>query len=387
MTGRGRFLVVVWDGGGNVGPALALGRLLAGRGHPVRILGPESIRGRAGETGCAFRPFLRAPEFDPSLGPSFEDEGQWPWFDRILAGPEVAQDVLAELDREAADALVVDFMLLGGLAAAERSGLPTAAFCHTLLQLSIEGSWVEPLWSELLPTANETRRGLGLDEIGVAPALWERASVVVVLTPQAFDFPMRGVPANVVYTGPLLDRTPSGAWDLPWAPDDPLPLVLVSFSSTYQYQEPALKSASEALEALPVRALLTSGPSIDPDVVRAPANGVVRRFVPHSAVLPHAALVVCHGGHSTVMGALAHGVPLVCMPMGRDQDEIAERLEACRAGRTVARDASAAELRAAVADVLGTPSYRASAQRMAELMRREESPVRVLAALEGLLAS
>ena len=56
--------------------------------------------------------------------------------------------------------------------------------------------------------------------------------------------------------------------------------------------------------------------------------------VPHAAVLPSVDVVVSHAGLGTVTAALAHGVPLVCHPFGRDQHLNAQRVEAVgRGGR------------------------------------------------------
>jgi ubiquinone/menaquinone biosynthesis C-methylase UbiE len=68
---RGRFPFVVWDGGGNVLPALALGRRLAQRGHAVRVLAPQALRERMTAAGCVFRGFERTPTWDPALGRAF----------------------------------------------------------------------------------------------------------------------------------------------------------------------------------------------------------------------------------------------------------------------------------------------------------------------------
>ena len=46
---------------------------------------------------------------------------------------------------------------------------------------------------------------------------------------------------------------------------------------------------------------------------------------PHSEVLKDAALMITHAGHGSVVKALAAGVPIVAMPFGRDQLEIAAR--------------------------------------------------------------
>jgi UDP:flavonoid glycosyltransferase YjiC (YdhE family) len=82
--------------------------------------------------------------------------------------------------------------------------------------------------------------------------------------------------------------------------------------------------------------------------------------------LPQAALVVCHAGLGTVMAALSHGVPLVCLPMGRDQGNNAQRVASLGAGRTLAGDASRGEIRDAVARVLRTSSHHDAARGLQE---------------------
>jgi MGT family glycosyltransferase len=113
-----------------------------------------------------------------------------------------------------------------------------------------------------------------------------------------------------------------------------------------------------------VRVLLTLGGVISPDAVPAPANVTVRGFLPHSAVLPHMAAVVTHAGMSTVTTALAFGVPMVCVPQGRDQPLNAARVAELSAGLAVAADASPGELATAVRTVLGDPAYRTAAREL-----------------------
>ena len=384
----GRFLIVTWDGGGNVFPALGLARVLLRRRHDVRILGPSSLEARITATGARFRCFERLPRLDPASGRSIEDQIAL-WFG-FWGGLAAGQELHAELDREPADAVAVDCMLGGALVAAEARGVPTAVIEHMLYQPAVEGS-TKRMWDGLLPLVNETRRRFGLAELDPSRGLWEqqwgRARLVLVAAPAALDHPMAHRSANVRYVGPIFDDDAAGAWDLPWGPEDPTPLVLVSFSTTYQHQEQPLARVLDALAGLPVCGLLTAGTEIDPDELRVPSNVVVRRWMPHALVLPRAAAVVTHAGLWTVMAALAQGVPLLCMPMGRDQHANAERVEAIGAGRALAADASAAEVRAALEDVLGSPVFRQGAGRMAGLIAQEPGIEGAVAQLETLLGS
>jgi UDP:flavonoid glycosyltransferase YjiC (YdhE family) len=66
--------------------------------------------------------------------------------------------------------------------------------------------------------------------------------------------------------------------------------------------------------------------------VPAPENVDVVRAAPHREVLREAQLVVTHCGHGTTVKALAAGVPIVGLPMGRDQLDVAARLVHAGAG-------------------------------------------------------
>ena len=61
-------------------------------------------------------------------------------------------------------------------------------------------------------------------------------------------------------------------------------------------------------------------------MARPPPHVVVTACVPHARGFPHVAAIVSQGGHETVLKALAHGLPLVCLPLCGDQPEVAARV-------------------------------------------------------------
>ena len=67
-----RFVIVAWDGGGNVPPALAIGRQLRRAGHAVRVLASPSMRPRVEAGGLDFRGFRHAPDWGSHLGRGFD---------------------------------------------------------------------------------------------------------------------------------------------------------------------------------------------------------------------------------------------------------------------------------------------------------------------------
>jgi UDP:flavonoid glycosyltransferase YjiC (YdhE family) len=96
--------------------------------------------------------------------------------------------------------------------------------------------------------------------------------------------------------------------------------------------------------------------------------------------------VITHGGHGTVMKALIAGVPLVVVPLGRDQPGNAARVVHAGAGVRLRKNASVSALRAAIARVTEDPRYRAAARRMAARLAAERDDDRAIVELEQVAA-
>ena len=101
-------------------------------------------------------------------------------------------------------------------------------------------------------------------------------------------------------------------------------------------------------------------------------------------MLPHATLVVTHAGWQTINAALADGVPLVCVPDGRDQPDNAARVVACGAGVRVRKNTSPWKLRRVIAQALGDQALKRAAERMAEALGRSDGALAVAEAVERL---
>jgi MGT family glycosyltransferase len=193
---------------------------------------------------------------------------------------------------------------------------------------------------------------------------------VLVMTSPTFDFQSPSIPANVHFVGPQLDD-PDWAVGDDWRSEGGDPLVLVATSSVFQDQTDLLRRAAVALGQLPVRGLVTTGRAVSPDAVPAPANVRVVRAAPHGVVLAETAVVVTHAGHGSVLKTLAAGVPLVCMPMGRDQKDNTVRVLRLGAGIRVDKSAPPERIAAAVRLLLEQPSYAEAARRFADTLAEE----------------
>ena len=130
-------------------------------------------------------------------------------------------------------------------------------------------------------------------------------------------------------------------------------------------------------------ALVTVGPKVDPAILGPmPAHVSVERFVAQTEVLPRSAVVVSHAGSGTFLGALAHGVPQLCLPQAADQFRNAEG--GVRAGAALALppvEATPETIAAAVQRLLEGSSFTAAAQSVAAEIASMPSPADVVSAL------
>jgi UDP:flavonoid glycosyltransferase YjiC (YdhE family) len=143
----------------------------------------------------------------------------------------------------------------------------------------------------------------------------------IIQTLRSFDFPLLPAPPNVRYSGPVLDDpdlVSSEKWDSPWGTNDNRPLIVISFSPTYQNQAEVIQNCINALKDIPVKGIVTLGLAMEEVRFEVPDNVKLMNSVKHSMVFPHTDIVITHAGHGTLIRALAYGVPLICLPIGRD---------------------------------------------------------------------
>lgn len=411
---RRKILLTAWDGAGCVPPLMSVVRALTSRGHDVRVLADPVIAHAAIAAGARHVSWSTAPHrHDRSLGSWFiEDWGPDGFFamrDSLAVGPAgaFAADLRAEIDREPPDLVLTEGLLLGSLLGAEAAGVPCVVLNTTINMMPVEG--VPPFgpgfapattdaeralhrevaeagtaaWDGALPAMNRARTEHGLPPLEHVLDQYRSAALLLVMTSETFDF-TGPVPPVVRYVGPRLDDVlDAGTWTPPQGDD---PLVLVSLSSEFQDQVDVLSRATDALAQLPVRGVVTTGRAIDPDSVPAAPHVQVLQLAPHRQILAEASVVVTHCGHGTTIKSLAAGVPLVCLPMGRDQNDVAARVVHRGAGVRLDPASSPEEIAAAVRTVLDDPAYSAAARRLAAAIAEETREDRAVLEIEALLA-
>jgi UDP:flavonoid glycosyltransferase YjiC (YdhE family) len=271
--------------------------------------------------------------------------------------PLDAEDFAAAIEAFRPDVALVDTLAFGAKAVAEREGFAWAESRPFLLDDPAPGApplglglrqlrgplgrlrdaalnaattpileWVQ------LPTFNAGRTAAGLPSLTAIEQARHRAPLTLYFTAEPFEYP-RPLPEGVLMVGP-------DTWDPPAelpieVPDGNRPLALVTCSSEFQ-DDGAIAAA--ALEGMAGRwRLVITAAAVDPAGLPRRADAVVARFLPHRPLLERASVVVCHGGMGIAQKALAHGVPVCVVPWGRDQLDVAARVEEAGAGVRLSR--------------------------------------------------
>jgi MGT family glycosyltransferase len=416
------FLFTSWEGGGNVTPALEAARKLAARGHRVRFMSEECNRAEAEAASASFVAWKRAPnrrdrsrdsEACRDWAAATPQEGLLGvikdlWCDPALA---YAQDVIEEVQRQPADLVVTCEALFGVMAGCESLAQRFAILSPNISLAPLPGvpplgpglaparnhqeramhgeiaKAVEAMFDSGLPALNAARAALGLGPLQHLVHQFRSATVELLATSRAFDFPADSLPSRVRYVGPQIgDPQWAREWTSPWPASDARPLVTVGFSTTVQNHARVLQNVIDALAPLPVRVLVTLGGSIQAGELRASDNCVVVASAPHAVVMREAALVVTHGGHGTVMRALVSRVPMLVIPHGRDQNDNAVRVTERGAGLSLMPDASVETIRGACVRLLNEPQFRAAAKGLGDLVAAEAEGSTVVQELEAAAA-
>jgi MGT family glycosyltransferase len=373
-----RLLWLNWSGGGNLPPSLGIARALAERGHQVTFAGRPEMVPRVQAAG------FRAIEFKQA----YAQADRYPQGSPLtkaacyLTSPAMEAEVRSVVEVEAPDCVIVDAMFPAALASIPGFGVPTAIACHTFVFRQLDR------WRQMIERLNGMRRQAGFGDLPPLDALWQSADRIVVTAAAAFDAAPEPGWANVRHVGPVLeDEKVAVPTPLPWAADDPTPLVLVSFSTGFEQRAPdKFQRCLDALADLRAYVVATTGGIVGPQELTAPANACVLSYAAHDPILQRAALTVTHGGHGTAMRSLRHGVPMIVMPgLAHDQPCIAAAVQEWGVGRALPGDAAVEAIRSAAQEVLSVPSYRTRARARAAALANVDGASTAAEEIEGLI--
>jgi UDP:flavonoid glycosyltransferase YjiC (YdhE family) len=368
-----RVAVVAGPDPGHSFPAIALCRRFSAAGDTPTLL-----------TGTEWLETARAAGVDAvelaGLDPTSDDDDRDAGAKIHQRAARMAVLNLPQLRELAPDLVVSDVITACGGMSAELLGIPWIELNPHPLYLPSKG--LPPLGSGLAPgtgirgrlrdaamralTARSWRAGIRQRvevRVGIGlPATDPGPLRRLIATLPALEVPRPDWPAEAVLVGPLHFEPTEQLLPIPPGSG---PVVVVAPSTALTGTQGMAQTALDCLApgtGLPVGARVVVSRLNGPDLTVPPwaVAGLGRQ----DALLAHADLVICGGGHGMVAKTLLAGVPLVVVPGGGDQWEIANRVARQCSGRLV-RPLTAEALVKAVDEVLTTPSYREAAQRAA----------------------
>ncbi|MGE5335239.1 MAG: glycosyltransferase [Nitrososphaerota archaeon] len=367
-----RILFAFEGGSGHFNPLVPIARAAEAAGHTVAFAcAPQRLAMVEGAGFQAFRAGIdigSTPETDAMedhylATPNIAEreaylmrEGFAGWYARAKAA-----DVVTLCADWRPDLLVRDEIDFGSAVAAEQIELP-----HANVLVIAAGSLVRhDLVTDPL-NALRARHGLPPDP---DLAMLSRYLVLSPFPPSYRD-PAFPLPTTAHALRPLLPG-PTDSDHLPrWAANlSGDPTVYFSLGTALgSHLKDVFARVISGLRDLPINLIVTVGHRLDPaDFGDQPANVHIEQYIPQSLILPLCDLVISHGGSGSVMGALAHGLPLALIPLNADQPLNAGRCTALGVGRVIGDETITAEAaRDAIAAMLATPDYRRNAERMRE---------------------
>ncbi|WP_406280029.1 glycosyl transferase [Nocardia sp. NBC_00881] len=373
-----RVAVVAGPDPGHAFPAIALClRFLAAGDEPVLFTGPRWFDAALG-AGIGVR---RLKGLAPRPMDDDADAGQ-----RIHErAAHISTEILPDLSAMLPELVVSDVLTAGGGMAAEQLGVPWVELSPHPLYLPSKA--LPPIGSGLAPgvglsgrvrdgvlrtmTSRAIRHGRlqrerARESVGL-PSPDPGPAARLIATLPALEVPRPDWPESAHVVGPLLWEPTDAILDLP-AGDGPL--VMVAPSTAHTGVAGMVETVLAALDGTGVRVAISMLDTPPADLPPWASAGLGRQ----DELLTHASVVVGGGGHGLLAKSLSAGVPVVTVPGGGDQWELANR--AARQGSSVlVRPLSPDALRAAVQEILTDPRYSAAAAEAAATATALEDPV------------
>ncbi|MEV6220782.1 macrolide family glycosyltransferase [Nocardia fluminea] len=369
-------------------PSLEVIRELVARGHRVTYANDPAVADLITAAGAELIPCS-------SMLPVAENN--WPEdpvaaMNLFLDNAQLALPQLhAEYDHDPADLYLYDIGAYAGRALAEAHGRPLIQLSPTFVAWKgYEHEVAAPL--RQLPGADvyQARFARWLADCGAVTTdvddfsgLPDRA---LALIPRAMQPHADRVDSGTVtFVGPCFDTRPCAGWDRPAHAEK---VLLISLGSAYTRQPEFYRQCLRAFGDLPGwHVVLQIGKHTDPSELGDIAGDVeVHSWVPQRAILERADAFVTHAGMGGCGEGLLAGVPMIAVPQGAEQFMNADRLVELGVARRIdTADATAANLRQALHDLVTDPEVAARSARLRAEAHAEGGTTRAADLIENTL--
>ncbi|WP_024285923.1 glycosyltransferase [Cellulomonas sp. KRMCY2] len=375
-----RVLVTSQPGLGHLNGIISLSLALRERGHEVLAAGAPSVIAAFGRAGVAGEVLVSEPPGSDSqetldavpelrLAPAPQRLAHVRAHVGIRTRAFALVDALPLLvDRWEPDLLLRDETELAAWVVAEGKGLPDVSF-------EVSSHWPRRRWNaEVGGALTELRTHAGLATSAAGPAATLFRYLHLSNGPRSLRDPEISLPLNTIDLAPAFFEGHAGFVQL-----DPglTGHAYVAFGSVYRAPADVVLSVVETLAAS-----LGSVVAVD---VRSNHSGVASHpYVPQTPAMENCAVVVCHGGRNTVLTALRHAVPVVCVPIGSDHFDVARLV--VRSGAGEAASWNADEVVSSAVRVATEARYRRAAHRVAAEIASMPGPAHAIERMEAVAA-
>lgn len=372
-------------GRGHLEPLVPLARAAVAAGHTVAFAGRPWMASQVEALGFACfsagsdAGLVPVPRPLVATDPDAEMRAVGPGFGRRVARTR-AKDLLPICETWRPDRIICEELDFGAMIVAERLGIP-----HASAVVCGAGGFVRPEFVAAYVDEVRAEHGLPPDPELTAPGRH------LVLTPfpggfrdPAFPLPGTAQPFRVFASGAGAEFDAQAD-----AAAGRTRTIYFTLGTVFHLESGDLmERVLEGLCKVPAQIVVTIGRERDPaELGPQPAHVRIERFLPQAAILPRCDVVVSHAGSGSVLGALAHGLPLILLPIGADQPLNATRCAALGVGRVLAPPSLTPEqIREAVMHVLEDPAHRNAARRVQSEIAAMPDPAHAVASIERVVA-
>ncbi|MBO9609759.1 MAG: glycosyl transferase family 1 [Paenibacillaceae bacterium] len=377
-----RVLFINGGSEGHINPTVGVVQELVSRGAEVVYVCIEAFRERMEKAGASVRTFdgqafIRA----------FVSGGRNHMLERIngllLTADIVIPRVLEQIEGERFDCIVHDSMFGCGRLLARLLKLPAIGSCTSFAQneasfkrmmesldTSVPAGVAGPIRERFQSLAAAVENKYGVAVGSPYEVFCNPAPLTLVYTTREFQPDGETFDETYRFVGPSVSpRFTPQSFDFP-AIEGKRP-IYISLGTVFNHAIDFYKLCIEAFGSTAHTVVMAIGNKVAlSDLGEVPGNFIVQPYVPQTELLPLALLFLTHGGMNSVHEGLYNGVPLVVIPQSADQPLIAERVARIGAGiRLSMPGLTAARLRDAANEVLGSPSYSEAAAAIGETFR------------------
>lgn len=369
-----KMLFTFAGGTGHFLPLASIAHAAIRRGHSVAFAGQDGMVTTIEEAGFMAFPsggatLLEADERLPLAALDMEREAR---AIRATFAGRVARErseTIAAVARDWSPQIIVrDEIDFGSAIASERVGVRDA----TVLCIASGAFVPTDLILEPLTELREAHRLPADPGLGMLTR-----NLVLSPFPPSFREPAVAAAANTHSFRSIALGSEQHLAELDWLASIQAPITYLTLGTIFNMESGDLfERLLSGLRELPGSVVVTVGRDLDPAALGPqPANVHLHRFIPQDQLLPYCDLVVSHAGSGSVTGALAHGLPMILLPMGADQPLNARRAEALGVAKALdAVSATPDEIHHAAAEVTGTPRYRENAGAIRDEIRALPGP-------------